>query len=266
MLLLLARHGNTFEAGDKVIWIGARTDLPLTTKGRDQAAALGLALAPIAPRLKRVISGPLTRTHQHAAIASETMMAVIAEQRALKPPSPPPSPHGERVKQRPFSPWGEGQDEGGVSQSKNLDIDIDERLREIDYGLWEGKSSEDIAALGGGAELQAWDSRGEWPSSPGWTPPANTILSNITELTSELVDGLGAMDVALLITSNGILKFFLKLVPGAFEDMAARGALKVATGYCCALQHGEKGWDVEFWNKSPEELAPGPGPHVRPET
>ncbi len=30
MLLLLARHGNTFNKGDKVVWVGAQTDLPLT--------------------------------------------------------------------------------------------------------------------------------------------------------------------------------------------------------------------------------------------
>ena len=46
MLLLLARHGNTFNKGDKIVWVGARTDLPLTAKGREQALALGQALAP----------------------------------------------------------------------------------------------------------------------------------------------------------------------------------------------------------------------------
>ena len=47
MLLLLARHGNTFEKGDKVVWVGARTDIPLTAKGRDQAAALAAGLQPV---------------------------------------------------------------------------------------------------------------------------------------------------------------------------------------------------------------------------
>ena len=46
MLLLLARHGNTFEPSDKVVWVGARTDLPLTSMGREQAAALGEGLSP----------------------------------------------------------------------------------------------------------------------------------------------------------------------------------------------------------------------------
>ena len=257
MLLLLARHGNTFNKGDKVVWVGARTDLPLTAKGREQAQALGQALMPFAPQIKRVISGPLLRTREHAAIICE----------GLKPPSPRPSPQGEREKElrpfpqveglsgRPFSPRGEGQDEGGLDPT--LNAIIDERLREIDYGLWEAKSSEEIQAMGGGDELDVWNKTGEWPHSPGWTPPAETIAANAAELAGECATTLGEGDAALLVTSNGILKFFLKLVPGAFEDMAAQGALKVATGHACALRHSARGWEVVFWDREPAQLTLG---------
>ncbi|MGA9265082.1 MAG: histidine phosphatase family protein, partial [Rhodomicrobium sp.] len=68
MLLLLARHGNTFEPSDKVVWVGARTDLPLTAKGREQAAALGEGLQPMKSVIKRIVSGPLQRTREHAGI------------------------------------------------------------------------------------------------------------------------------------------------------------------------------------------------------
>ncbi len=254
MLLLLARHGNTFNKGDKVVWVGARTDLPLTAKGREQAQALGQALVPFAPQIKRVVSGPLLRTREHAAVICE----------ALKAPSPLPSPQGERAKKlrpfpqveklsgRPFSPRGVGQDEGGLDP--NLGAIFDERLREIDYGLWEAKSSEEIQAMGGGDELDAWNETGEWPHSPGWTPSAGAIAANAAELASECATTLGEGDAALLVTSNGILKFFLKLVPGAFEDMAARGALKVATGHCCALRHSARGWEVVAWDREPAQL------------
>jgi len=214
MLLLLARHGNTFNKGDKVVWVGARTDLPLTAKGREQAQALGQALMPFAPQIKRVISGPLLRTREHAGIAT---------------------------------------DKAGLKAS----IEIDQRLREIDYGGWEAKSSEEIQAMGGGDELDAWNKTGEWPHSPGWAPPAETIAANAAELAGECAAALGEGDAALLVTSNGILKFFLKLVPGAFEDMAARGALKVATGHCCALRHSARGWEVVFWDREPAQLTLG---------
>jgi probable phosphoglycerate mutase len=211
MLLLLARHGNTFNKGDKAVWVGARTDLPLTAKGHEQAQALGQALAPFAPRIKRVISGPLLRTREAASIA--------AEKAGLQP-----------------------------------SIEIDQRLREIDYGLWEAKSSEEIEALGGGVELDAWNKTGAWPQAPGWTPAAETIAANVAALAAECAAGLDEGDAALAVTSNGILKFFLKLVPGAFESMAASGALKVATGHCCVLRHSSRGWEVLAWDRAPSQL------------
>ncbi len=257
MLLLLARHGNTFNKGDKVVWVGARTDLPLTAKGREQAQALGEALAPFAPRIKRVIAGPLLRTNEQAAIICEV----------FKAPSPLPlsregrgdgAPSTARriIRASPLPSAGEGQGEGGLASASIAQPVIDERLREIDYGLWEAKSSDEIEAMGGGAELDAWNKTGEWPRSPGWTPEPEVIAANAAELAGECAAGLGGGgDAALLVTSNGVLKFFLKLVPGAFEDMAVRGALKVATGHCCALRHGPRGWEVLFWDRAPGQIA-----------
>ncbi len=210
MLLLLARHGNTFEQGETAVWVGARTDLPLTAKGREQAAALGAGLAPIGPRIKRIVSGPLRRTREHAGILARALN--------FEPP-----------------------------------VEIDERLREIDYGLWEGKSAQEIEAFGGGAELAAWNERGVWPSSPAWSPSAETITANAAALAQDLAAATPAGDAALLVTSNGVLKFFLKLVPGAFES-AEHGALKVATGHCCALTWEAGGWKVAFWNRPPHAL------------
>jgi probable phosphoglycerate mutase len=212
MLLLLARHGNTFEASEKAVWVGARTDLPLTAKGREQAQALAAALQLAPLCIERVISGPLKRTREHAEIVTHSLGFEVA-------------------------------------------VTVDERLREIDYGLWEGKSSGEIRALGGENELKAWNERGEWPRSPRWTPPPETIAANTAELAGELAAALQPQSAALLVSSNGILKFFLKLVPGAFEEMARHGSLKVATGNCCALRHSERGWQMAFWNREPSQLA-----------
>ena len=206
MLLLLARHGNTFEHGDKVVWVGARTDLALTAKGREQAAALGEGLQPIRSAITRIVSGPLSRTREHAAIAAQVL---------------------------------------GSHQR----VEVDERLREIDYGLWEAKSTDEIQALGGADELKAWDERGFWPASPGWTPDENIIAANAVELAHELSASLINDDVALLVSSNGILRFFLKLVPGAFEALATNRGLKVATGNVCALRYEGGTWRVAFWNQ-----------------
>jgi broad specificity phosphatase PhoE len=211
MLLLIARHGNTFEAGDKAVWVGARTDLPLTAKGKAQAEAIAAGLTPVSPRIERIVAGPLRRTRQTADIAAA----------------------------------GLGFDSG---------VEVDERLREIDYGLWERKSSGEIAELGGESELKAWNERGVWPASPGWSPPEQTIADNISRLAGELAQSVGENDAALLVTSNGVIKFFLKLIPGAFEDMAGRGELKAATGNVCALTFEGGAWRVAFWNRQPPQI------------
>lgn len=70
---IFARHGNTFESGQKVVMVGAREDLPLTEVGRDQARAVGLALQPLRGELGGVRSGPLKRTYDFAKIVIETL-------------------------------------------------------------------------------------------------------------------------------------------------------------------------------------------------
>lgn len=70
MRLILARHGNTFGPGDPVVWVGARTDMPLVEKGRAQAEAIadGLIAAGLSPSC--VWAGPLKRTAETAAIVA----------------------------------------------------------------------------------------------------------------------------------------------------------------------------------------------------
>jgi probable phosphoglycerate mutase len=66
--LILARHGNTFGPGDRVVWIGVREDLPLVESGRTQAEHLLTALlgAQIVPAC--VWHGTLRRAADYGAI------------------------------------------------------------------------------------------------------------------------------------------------------------------------------------------------------
>lgn len=71
-VLLLVRHGNTFNAGDKVVWCGARTDLPLTEAGEAQARALGERLRGLGVgALAGFLCGPLKRTKRAAELIAE---------------------------------------------------------------------------------------------------------------------------------------------------------------------------------------------------
>ncbi|MCK0195568.1 histidine phosphatase family protein [Ancylobacter sp. 6x-1] len=66
MQLLLIRHGNTFEPGETSRWVGARTDLPLTTEGRAQAARLGARLREAGLAPSAIVHGPMLRHRQSA--------------------------------------------------------------------------------------------------------------------------------------------------------------------------------------------------------
>ena len=70
MKLIFARHGNTFGPQDRVVWVGARSDLPLVEKGRAQAEEMGNALkaAGVTPHI--LLCGPLKRTLETARIAA----------------------------------------------------------------------------------------------------------------------------------------------------------------------------------------------------
>lgn len=71
MQLILARHGNTFGPDDKVVWVGAHSDLPLVEKGRRQAEAVAAALKAAGLAPARIYAGPLLRTRETAAVVAD---------------------------------------------------------------------------------------------------------------------------------------------------------------------------------------------------
>jgi 2,3-bisphosphoglycerate-dependent phosphoglycerate mutase len=66
-ILIVARHGNTFEHGEPPRRVGARTDLPLTEKGREHGRNLGAYLKKINLLPNVIYTSRLKRTIQTAA-------------------------------------------------------------------------------------------------------------------------------------------------------------------------------------------------------
>ena len=66
--IVICRHGNTFDKGDVVTRVGARTDLPLSSSGRAQAEILAAELSEY--NFTHAYCSPLMRTQQ-------TAMAII---------------------------------------------------------------------------------------------------------------------------------------------------------------------------------------------
>lgn len=204
-VLMLVRHGNTFGPNDKVVWAGARTDLPLTQTGRQQAEHLGKFWEPTLFRPDRIMAGPLLRTRQHAAIIA------------------------------------------GLINHPPQDIEISDALREIDYGTWEALSTEEIYALGGQAELAAWDAHADWPQSPDWSPARAVIDEKIGNLLNRLANDTST-NRAILVTSNGILRFFA----GFLTNPPLPGELKVRTGHYCQLVYKSGRWSQFGWDIPPD--------------
>lgn len=79
-MIVIVRHGNTFEAGQAPRRVGARTDIPLTEAGWQQGLALGSHFAARNWSFGRVLVSPLLRTRQTAAaILSAHAIAVDPE-------------------------------------------------------------------------------------------------------------------------------------------------------------------------------------------
>lgn len=206
MLVILARHGNTFEPGDTAFWVGGRTDLPLVEKGRAQAGAIGQALRDAEILPERTIAGPLKRTRETATIALAAA----------------------------------GIDPGTV--------EIDERLREIDYGRWEAKSSAEIRTMGDGALLAAWEDRAEWPAAAGWAGSQEEYCRAFWAALDEIAAGTVGGPV-LIVSSSGIFRLIaLRLAPDFKPN-------KMATGAVSLLLYGSgRPTTVIRWNIPPHHL------------
>jgi broad specificity phosphatase PhoE len=71
--LILVRHGNTFEAGQVCTHVGARTDLSLTTEGREQAKRVGHYLSSQGIQPTAIYAGKLKRQIETSLIIGETL-------------------------------------------------------------------------------------------------------------------------------------------------------------------------------------------------
>jgi 2,3-bisphosphoglycerate-dependent phosphoglycerate mutase len=70
-VLLIARHGNTFDPGETVRRVGGRTDLPLSASGRLQAEKLGHYLYTHGLQPAGLYTSTLARTQHTAALAMQ---------------------------------------------------------------------------------------------------------------------------------------------------------------------------------------------------
>lgn len=131
---------------------------------------------------------------------------------------------------------------------------VDARLNEIDYGNWSGLSNAQIQERGEGEALSAWENLSVWPKTAGWEGSPTPMIKKIREFSNDLITQYESTKTILVITSNGRLRYFLKLIPSLFEQQVQNKAFKVATGNICLFTYKNRKWQMKFWNKKPEFL------------
>ncbi len=112
---------------------------------------------------------------------------------------------------------------------------------EIDYGLDENKTEDEVVARLGPETLKAWDREGIVP--PGWRADPAEIIRNwqgFAERIREHDDN----EVILAVTSNGIARF-APFLAGAISQS------KLPTGALAVIRFEDGSWKIKEWGTIP---------------
>ncbi|MCB1783176.1 MAG: histidine phosphatase family protein [Alphaproteobacteria bacterium] len=211
--LIIARHGNTFEAGETPRRVGARTDLPLVEKGRQQAAMLGRYLKAHDLLPDAVYCSTLQRTRETAEIA--------LREAGLREPV-----HALSI----FDEIDYGPDEDKPEE------DVIGRIGTDALARWDRDA---VVPEGWKADPDAI--RKQWMD----------FAAHITR-TDDTLHG-GALDIqetVLVVTSNGIARF-APYIAGNYEAFCLLHTIKLSTGALGILRHSGGAWSVVDWNIRP---------------
>jgi broad specificity phosphatase PhoE len=208
-LLLFARHGNTFDPGDKVVWVGRESDLPLVAKGLEQAERLAAALRGRGWIPDAIYCASLRRTRRTAQIVAETL--------GLPAPA------------------------------------VDERLDELDYGGWAGRSNDEIVAAdpAAAAAMAGWNQRDQWPENAGWGSRRGEIMAGLAGFAAECL-GPARHARPLVVSSNGILRFLPRLLLAESERLPS---FKMKTGHCGVIRRAGETASLAGWDLPPDSLS-----------
>ena len=222
--LIVARHGNTFNKGDVVRRVGARTDLHLTEEGLRQGGRLGRNLLEAGLKPNRFFSAPLLRTVETCVEAAKVFDVT----------SPP-----ELVDFLTELDYGEFD---GLSEEEVLF-----RLGALESDSSEIKfSSKERAQFveKGKIALKNWDESCVLPK--GWDflqPKISQLPIDWNNFAARLLkESPGSCN--LVVTSNGIARFALSLARNG-NDLAST---KLSTGaYGVFVSDGSE-WVLQTWN------------------
>lgn len=128
----------------------------------------------------------------------------------------------------------------------SVPVEVDHQLREIDYGLWEGKGSDEIRRMGWAEELKAWDEDNAWPSGAGWPSSASEYLRGFQNVLDDVRRR--GDDPTFIVSSNGVFKLFASLMT---DNVKSR---RMGTGHLALLRLQGVIPEILCWDLSPESF------------
>ncbi len=131
----------------------------------------------------------------------------------------------------------------------------DPRLRELDYGAWSMLEDDEVIARFGGEALRAWRERGVWPEAAGFGESDDAVRARVLAFAREVEAETPRGAIVVAVSSQGVLRYFLHLVEGAFAARAAVRGLAVGTGKGSVLRCEGGAWRLSGWNLSVAELS-----------
>ncbi|HVT63337.1 MAG TPA: histidine phosphatase family protein [Legionellaceae bacterium] len=135
-----------------------------------------------------------------------------------------------------------------------IEIMTDTRLNELDYGLWSGLTSEEVRTRFGDDNYDRWERQSLWPKECAWGESEAEVSARIAAFAQDLVHCHAKDDHIVIVASNGCLRYFLKLIPHAFEQQIAKKQLKIGTGHLCQIEYHQDKWQLNYWNQAPQNL------------
>ncbi len=127
-------------------------------------------------------------------------------------------------------------------------------LTEIDYGAWEGLTTEEITKQWPN-EYHAWTTQAKWPTIFGSTQEnhLNAIKKWLEALRKKHASG----QTIVGVTSNGVIRYFYSLQNREWQNLINSSRmedLKVKTGHFCELLLTSDSLKAESWNVDPKNL------------
>lgn len=234
--LIVARHGNTFEKGDVILRVGARTDLPLTSEGRAQGRRLGGKLAELGLHPTAFYSAPLRRT-------LETSTEIALAQGLSTDP----------IVEKFLTELDYGVDDG------RPEAEVARRLGAVELAVCETPTEPTSAAepveivdlspeaieTAGLTALKRWDAEKRLPT--GWFFLRERVarLDDDWRSFAARVVERHPGETVVATTSNGIARFATAILP---PGAPIPEKLKLATGAFGVFVWNGESWRLDAWN------------------